>query len=203
MTRVYNPYLDPTLFKLDKMRKCKTANIFCVHVFAHCIFSLKRLPIFEFPNSPLRVTPHSIALMMVEEKLCLKWNDFQGNLISSFGELRGDRDFTDVTLACEDNARLEMEAHKVILSSCSEFFSKILKQNPNLHPLIYLQDVSIRDLELLKSFMYMGRPMWIWLKLTVSSKFQSVSWTNPWITPRKNLRRHTITDTENRQTGRE
>ena len=42
----------------------------------------------------------------MEEKLCLKWHDFKENLSTSFGELRGDRDLTDVTLACEDGQQV-------------------------------------------------------------------------------------------------
>ena len=38
----------------------------------------------------------------MSEKLCLQWNDFQGNIKSAFGNLREDNDFADVTLACED-----------------------------------------------------------------------------------------------------
>ena len=37
---------------------------------------------------------------MMEEKLCLKWNEFQENVTSALGDLRSDEDFTDVTLAC-------------------------------------------------------------------------------------------------------
>ena len=36
---------------------------------------------------------------MANEKLCLKWNDFHSLVQVSFGELRTDNDFTDVTLA--------------------------------------------------------------------------------------------------------
>ena len=39
--------------------------------------------------------------MQNSEKLCLKWNDFQENLNSAFGVLRNDKEFSDVTLACE------------------------------------------------------------------------------------------------------
>ena len=92
---------------------------------------------------------------MDETGAILEWKGFDATTGSAFQNLYADQDFTDVTLACEDNARLE--AHKVILSSCSDFFSKILRQNPNPHPLIYLQGVSISDLKLLKSFMYLGR----------------------------------------------
>ena len=92
--------------------------------------------------------------MMMEEKLCLKWNDFQGNVISSFAELRDDRDFTDVTLACED---VMFEAHKLILSTCSPFFRTILKRaNKQQHPLVYMRGMKARDLEAVLDFIYQG-----------------------------------------------
>ena len=37
-----------------------------------------------------------------DEKLCVQWSNFGDNIRSSFEELREDKDFTDVTLACED-----------------------------------------------------------------------------------------------------
>ena len=90
----------------------------------------------------------------MEEKLCLKWNDFQGNVISSFGQLRGDRDFTDVTLACED---VQFEAHKLILSTCSPFFQTLLKRaNKQQHPLLYMRGLKARDLEAVLDFIYQG-----------------------------------------------
>ena len=92
---------------------------------------------------------------MEDTGVMLEWKGYGSTTGTVFQNLYTDQDFTDVTLACEDNARLE--AHKVILSSCSEFFSKILRQNPNPNPLIYLQGATISDLQLLKSFMYIGR----------------------------------------------
>ena len=50
----------------------------------------------------------------MSEKLCLQWNDFKENVYSACGSLRNDKEFTDVTLACEDGQQLE--AHKVILA---------------------------------------------------------------------------------------
>ena len=41
------------------------------------------------------------------EKLCLQWNDFHDNIRASFKELREDKDFTDVTLACEDGQHIQ------------------------------------------------------------------------------------------------
>ena len=46
----------------------------------------------------------------MDEKLCLKWNDFQDVFTASVGSLRDETDFTDVTLACEDRS---VKAHKV------------------------------------------------------------------------------------------
>ena len=53
---------------------------------------------------------------MANQTLCLKWDGFQDQERASFQELRNDTDFTDVTLACEDQ---NIKAHKVILSACS------------------------------------------------------------------------------------
>ena len=44
------------------------------------------------------------------EKFCLKWNDFETNVSTAFQELREERDFFDVTLACDGN---QLQAHKV------------------------------------------------------------------------------------------
>ena len=44
-------------------------------------------------------------------KLCLQWNNFRENIISAFGDLRDDKEFTDVTPACEDGQ--QVEAHKL------------------------------------------------------------------------------------------
>ena len=49
----------------------------------------------------------------VDEKFCLQWNDFKENVTSAFGDLRQDKEFTDVTLACEVGQ--QVEAHKVVL----------------------------------------------------------------------------------------
>ena len=60
-----------------------------------------------------------------DEKLCLQWNDFRENISSAFGDLRQDKEFTDVTLACEDGQ--QVEAHKVVLVASSPFFMNLLK----------------------------------------------------------------------------
>ena len=74
--------------------------------------------------------------MGTSEKLCLQWNDFKGNFVISFGELRADNDFTDITLACEDGK--QVEAHKVILASASPIFRDLLKRYSHPRPWVYI-----------------------------------------------------------------
>jgi len=90
---------------------------------------------------------------MSSEKFCLRWNDFESNISSAFRELRDDKDFFDITLACEDE---QMQAHKVILSACSPFFRNILRRNQHQHPLLYLKGVKYTDLQSVLNFMYHG-----------------------------------------------
>jgi len=90
---------------------------------------------------------------MGSEKFCLRWNDFETNISSAFRELRDDKDFFDVTLACDDE---QIQAHKVILSACSPFFRNILRRNPHQHPLLYLKGVKYTDLQSVLNFMYHG-----------------------------------------------
>merc|ERR1712129_155299 len=96
----------------------------------------------------------SQAMNNANEKLCLKWNEFQDIAISAFGTLREDKDFADVTLACEDG--LQVEAHKVILASSSPFFLDILKRNKHPHPLIYMCGLTFENLVPMLDFFYYG-----------------------------------------------
>jgi len=90
---------------------------------------------------------------MGTEKFCLRWNDFESNISSAFRELRDDKDFFDVTLACGDE---QIQAHKIILSACSPFFRNILRRNIHQHPLLYLKGVKYTDLQSVLNFMYHG-----------------------------------------------
>ena len=90
----------------------------------------------------------------MSEKLCLQWNDFRANVNSAFGKLRDDKEYTDVTLACENGEQIE--AHKVILASSSPFFKNILHRNKHPHPLIYLKGFKSQDLLAMLDFLYFG-----------------------------------------------
>ena len=89
------------------------------------------------------------------EKFNLSWNNFDENILNSFKDLKYNKDFTDVTLVCEENK--QVKAHKVVISSCGEFFKSILIQNPHQHPLVYLHGVSFVQLQAILNFAYLGQ----------------------------------------------
>ena len=66
------------------------------------------------------------------ETFCLKWDDFLLNTTSSFRDLRMEQEFADVTLSLGGNKTVE--AHKVVLSSGSQFFKTLQhKTNTLIH----------------------------------------------------------------------
>merc|ERR1711936_1345847 len=94
-----------------------------------------------------------VKMTSSRDKFCLRWNDFESNISGAFRELREDKDFFDVTLACDDD---QIQAHKVILSACSPFFRSILRRNRHEHPLLFLKGVKYADLVCVLNFMYHG-----------------------------------------------
>ena len=99
--------------------------------------------------------PHfELHFVAMSEKLCLQWNGFKENVNSLLGQFRGAKEFTDVTLACEDGQ--EIESHKVILAASSPFFEKILQKSKHPHPLIYLRGFRSKDFQSILDFLYFG-----------------------------------------------
>ena len=90
----------------------------------------------------------------MDEHFFLQWEDFHGNLKSSYTELRENNQFTDVTLCCEGGQ--QVKAHKIILSATSSLLNDILIQNDHPKPLIYLRGIKIEQLNFLVDFMYHG-----------------------------------------------
>ena len=94
---------------------------------------------------------------MASEKFCLRWNDFERNISSAFKDIRDEKEFFDVTLACEDE---QLQAHKVILSACSPFFRSVLRRNSPASQqgslVLYLKGVTYRDMQSVLNFMYHG-----------------------------------------------
>ena len=88
------------------------------------------------------------------ENFCLKWKDFQINVSNTFRKLRTSDDFYDVTLVSDDQQ--QVSAHKVVLSSSSEYFKNILTANKHSHPMLCLTGVNAVDLKNILDFIYNG-----------------------------------------------
>ena len=91
--------------------------------------------------------------MADDQQFCLRWNDFQTNMVASFKHLRDEKSFCDVTIATEGQ---HTKAHKMILCACSPYFKNLLEQNPAKHPIIILKDVALMHLTAILEFMYAG-----------------------------------------------
>ena len=90
----------------------------------------------------------------MNDNFSLKWSKFQQHTSLTFKDLRVDKDYFDVTLACDDNK--DVSAHKVILSSCSPYFRSLLSRNKHPHPLVYMRGMESKDVERILDFMYQG-----------------------------------------------
>ena len=91
---------------------------------------------------------------MMSSKVQVKFDDFKENACAAFESLREDKDFTDVTLACEDGQ--QVESHKVVLTTSSPFFQTLLKRNQHPHPLIFMRNISSEDMGAIMDFLYLG-----------------------------------------------
>lgn len=61
--------------------------------------------------------------------------------------------FVDATIACGGKV---YSAHKFVLSTCSDYFKEIFTHNSSSNPIVFMKDVSCRDIEALLDFMYHG-----------------------------------------------
>ena len=97
-----------------------------------------------------------------EEAFCLKWNDFQESISSALGSLLQCTELQDVTLQCGPLTSDSLQAHRLVLAACSDWFSNIFKSvhtttlSPSKHPVIVLWDTAVQDMRLLLDFMYNG-----------------------------------------------
>ena len=90
----------------------------------------------------------------MSEKFSLKWNDFQTNVSRTFGLLRKEKEFFDVTLVSDDQQ--QVQAHKLVLSACSPYFKNILTQNQHSHPLLCLDGIRSDELQCVLDYIYQG-----------------------------------------------
>ncbi|XP_050686726.1 protein bric-a-brac 2-like isoform X12 [Eriocheir sinensis] len=90
---------------------------------------------------------------MADGMLSLSWNNHRATFCHILATLRDKERYTDVTVACEGKF---YPVHKLVLSTCSEYFEKIFENTPCKHPVIVLKDVNRSDLEALFCYMYEG-----------------------------------------------
>merc|ERR1712129_417884 len=88
------------------------------------------------------------------EKYCLKWNEFEANIRESFKTLREEERLFDVTLVTDDGQHIQ--AHKIVLSAGSNFFSDIFMNTDHSNMLIYLKGIGSAELEPITDFLYNG-----------------------------------------------
>ncbi|XP_050728517.1 longitudinals lacking protein, isoforms A/B/D/L-like isoform X15 [Eriocheir sinensis] len=89
----------------------------------------------------------------MEELLSLKWNNHRTTFIHILGVLRDKQAYTDVTLACDGKF---YQVHKLVLSTCSDYFCAMFDKTACKSPVIVLKDIKSEDLEALLDYMYLG-----------------------------------------------
>jgi len=87
------------------------------------------------------------------EQFNLSWKEHALNTARTFHSLRQDDQLCDVTIACEEGVFL---GHKIVLFASSLLFRDILRKHTHPHPLIYLKNITGRDMTSLLDFMYSG-----------------------------------------------
>ena len=113
--------------------RCDTEALIYLFLFSD---GINQINLFQ-TELPRRLRERETAKMgsTDNDQFCLRCNDFQQCIKSTFQDLRDEKDFMDVTVSCDGE---QVKAHKVILSACSDSFRNLLKKNPAQHPVIVL-----------------------------------------------------------------
>lgn len=85
--------------------------------------------------------------------LSLSWNNHSTTFCHMLSALRLKERYTDATVACEGKF---YPVHKLVLSTCSQYFEEMFDHTAGKHPVVLLQDVRRDELEALLSYMYAG-----------------------------------------------
>ena len=88
------------------------------------------------------------------DKIKLKWNGFAANIGEYFRKVREDQKLFDVTLVTDDGHHIQ--AHEIILSAGSNFFSDIFLKSNHNNMVVYLKGISSEKLEPVIDFLYNG-----------------------------------------------
>ncbi|KAL7638588.1 UNVERIFIED_CONTAM: hypothetical protein RMT77_011160 [Armadillidium vulgare] len=85
--------------------------------------------------------------------LSLKWNNHSSSLLRSLTKVQSKEQYCDATIACQGKY---FPVHRIVLSTCSEYFEEIFERIQNQHPYIIFKDIEPREMELLLNYMYQG-----------------------------------------------
>ena len=80
--------------------------------------------------------------------------NFLTDMNTRFQELFKSRELTDVTLVFDD--QMQLEAHRMILSTWSPVFRSMFAHNPHPHPIIFLKGMTYRNVLSIMEFLYKG-----------------------------------------------
>jgi len=89
----------------------------------------------------------------MEDNYNLRWNDFEKGLLGGVSEILDQKELFDISLMCEGSL---IQAHKLVLSSCSPVFRTIINQLPHPDPVVYMRGISAANMRSLLNFMYRG-----------------------------------------------
>ena len=95
--------------------------------------------------------------MDIMDNFCLKSDDYDANVREYLRVLRDGQRLFDVTLVTDEGQHIQ--AHKIILSAGSNFFSEIFVKSNHSNMLVYLKGISSDNLEPIIDFIYNGKAL--------------------------------------------
>ncbi|XP_071515049.1 uncharacterized protein [Panulirus ornatus] len=90
---------------------------------------------------------------MASGLLSLKWNNHRSTFFHILSTIRSKESYCDVTIACDGKF---YPVHKLVLSTCSDYFEQMFERTNCKHPIIVLKDIRHEELEALLNYMYVG-----------------------------------------------
>merc|ERR1712215_385525 len=95
-----------------------------------------------------------VNMAETNEKFTLRWSQFEETTKASLKSLHGNDHLCDVTVLSADDQ--DIKARKVVLAGSSPYFQRILKNNPNDHPLLFMNGINMDVLKAIVAFIYLG-----------------------------------------------
>ena len=90
----------------------------------------------------------------MEEDFNLTWSSYSDHIAEMLQNFHFSNLFADVTMVCDDKVRLE--AHRLVLSMCSNVFKEMLSPPVDGKTIIYLQGINSQEMNSILQFMYIG-----------------------------------------------